>query len=74
MSGLQEENTAMHLAAKCGHTDVLQKILETGVDINERNIVSGLDLAAYLLNCTSLYYTYYINVFNYQNEIKINNW
>ena len=42
MSGLQEANTAMHLAANCGHTEVLQKIVETGVDVDERNIVSGL--------------------------------
>lgn len=47
MSGPQEENTAMHLAAKCGHTEVLQKIVETGVDVDERNIVSGLHRAAY---------------------------
>ncbi|XP_044058413.1 ankyrin repeat and death domain-containing protein 1A isoform X5 [Siniperca chuatsi] len=33
-----EENTAMHLAAKCGHTEVLQKIVETGIDVDERNI------------------------------------
>lgn len=37
---VQEENTAFHLAAKHGHVEVLQKILETGENINERNIVS----------------------------------
>jgi len=37
---LQEENTALHLAAKQGHSDVLQKIIETGENIDERNIVS----------------------------------
>lgn len=37
----------MHLAAKFGHTEVLQKVVETGVDVDERNIVSGLDWAAY---------------------------
>ena len=38
---IQELNTALHVAAKHGHDKVLQKILETGVDINEKNIVSG---------------------------------
>lgn len=31
---------AIHLAAKHGHNEVLQKLVETGVDIDERNIVS----------------------------------
>lgn len=48
MSGLQEKNTAMHLAAKCGHTEVLQKLVETGVDVDDRNIVSALEQAANL--------------------------
>lgn len=30
----------MLLAAKQGHTEVLQKIVETGLDIHEKNIVS----------------------------------
>lgn len=37
---LQEENTALHLAAKRGHNSVLQKIVETGENIDEKNIVS----------------------------------
>lgn len=37
---VQEENTALHLAAKHGHAEVLQKILEIGGNINEKNIVS----------------------------------
>ena len=36
---VQEENMALHLAAKHGHTEVLQKILETGENTSERNIV-----------------------------------
>lgn len=44
MSALQEDNTAAHLAAKFGHTEVLQKIIETGVDVDERNTVSGMFL------------------------------
>lgn len=31
---------AIHLAAKHGHKEVLQNLVETGVDIDERNIVS----------------------------------
>lgn len=40
MSGLQKENTPMHLAASKGHAEILQKILETGVSVDKRNIVS----------------------------------
>lgn len=40
MSGIQEENTPMHLAASKGHAEILQKILETGVSVDKRNIVS----------------------------------
>lgn len=36
----QEENTALHLAAKNGHCSVLQKIIEVGVDLDEKNFVS----------------------------------
>nr|XP_019935272.1 PREDICTED: ankyrin repeat and death domain-containing protein 1A [Paralichthys olivaceus] len=48
ISGLQEENTAMHLAVKRGHTEVLHKIVETGVDVDERNIdgLTAFHLAA----------------------------
>lgn len=52
MSGLQEQNTAMHLAAQHGHPEVLQKIMETGVDVDERNIVSEPDPSAYLIRGT----------------------
>lgn len=41
--GLQEENTAMHLAVMRGHTEVLQKLVETGEDVDDRNIVSALE-------------------------------
>lgn len=70
MSGLQEENTAMHLAAKCGHTAVLQGIMETGVDIDERNIVSGLDWPANFLFigtsilCLSAFSPHYFFIFS----------
>ena len=40
MGYLQEENTAQHLAAKQGHAEVLQKVIETGEDIDDKNIVS----------------------------------
>lgn len=36
----QEENTALHLAAKNGHFSVLQKIIDVGVDLDEKNLVS----------------------------------
>lgn len=36
----QEENTALHLAAKNGHLSVLQKIIDIGVDLDEENMVS----------------------------------
>lgn len=36
----QEENTALHLAAKNGHLSVLQKIIDLGVDLDEKNLVS----------------------------------
>lgn len=39
----QDGNTAVHLAAQRGNTEVLQKVVETGVDVDERNIVSELD-------------------------------
>ncbi|MBN3318764.1 AKD1A protein, partial [Atractosteus spatula] len=35
---MQEQNTALHLAAKNGYSKVLQKIVETGVDVDEKNI------------------------------------
>lgn len=40
VGSLQDQNTALHLAAKNGHAEVLQKIVETGVDVDEKNIVS----------------------------------
>lgn len=36
----QEENTALHLAAKNGHLSVLQKIIDVGMDLDEKNVVS----------------------------------
>ncbi len=42
---LQEENTALHLAAKQGHSDVLQKIMES---TDEKNIVSIPFLCAFI--------------------------
>ncbi|KAH0620078.1 hypothetical protein JD844_014658, partial [Phrynosoma platyrhinos] len=35
---LQEKNTALHLAAKNGHAQVLQKLIEIGMDLDEENI------------------------------------
>ncbi|XP_024076465.1 ankyrin repeat and death domain-containing protein 1A-like [Terrapene carolina triunguis] len=37
----KEKNTALHLAAKNGHPTVLQKIVEIGLDLEEKNMVSG---------------------------------
>jgi len=31
---------ALHLAAKNGHLSVLQKIIDVGVDLDEKNLVS----------------------------------
>lgn len=39
-TGLQEKNTAFHLAAMNGHADILQKLLEAGVDLEDKNAVS----------------------------------
>lgn len=36
----QEKNTALHLAAKNGHLSVLQRIVDIGVDLDEKNLVS----------------------------------
>lgn len=36
----QEKDTALHLAAKNGHLSVLQKIVDVGVDLDEKNLVS----------------------------------
>ncbi|XP_055671132.1 ankyrin repeat and death domain-containing protein 1A isoform X2 [Falco peregrinus] len=45
---LQEENTALHLAAKNGHLSVLQKIVDIGVDLDGKNLegLTALHLAA----------------------------
>lgn len=37
----QEMNTPLHLAARNGNIEVLQKIVETGVGLDEKNVVSG---------------------------------
>ncbi|XP_064312160.1 ankyrin repeat and death domain-containing protein 1A isoform X3 [Phalacrocorax carbo] len=44
----KEENTALHLAAKNGHLSVLQKIIDVGVDLDEKNFegLTALHLAA----------------------------
>lgn len=38
---LQEGNTALHLAAARGHLAVLQQLVDIGLDLEERNAVSG---------------------------------
>lgn len=37
---LQEGNTALHLAAAQGHLAVLQQLVDIGLDLEERNVVS----------------------------------
>lgn len=37
---LQDGNTALHLAAGRGHLAVLQQLVDIGLDLEERNVVS----------------------------------
>jgi ankyrin repeat protein len=37
---LQEGNTALHLAAGRGHVAVLQRLVDIGLDLEEKNAVS----------------------------------
>ena len=37
---LQDHDTPLHYAAREGHTDVVQLLINKGADINAKNIVS----------------------------------
>ena len=50
---MQWEDTPLHKAAQRGFLEVVTKLIESGADVNARDVVSKVFLSNYILGCTA---------------------